>query len=80
MYVLLKNKDQPTPIKKCRSLSSLIVLLYVKNKTSIMQATLENGQQILYIINFVKSFECIYCHFFVYTVKSSPIVASFGLL
>ncbi len=80
MYVLLKSKDQPTPIKKCRSLSSLIVLLYVRSKTSLMQATLEDGQQILHIITFVKSFECTYCHFFVYTVKSSPIVASFGLL
>jgi len=42
-----------------------------------MQATLEDGQQILHIITFVKSFECTYCHFFVYT---APIVASFGLL
>ncbi len=65
MYVFLKSKDQPTPIKKCRWLSSLIVTLYVRIKTFVMQATLEDGQQILHIIDFVQNvlnaFIAIFC-------------------
>jgi hypothetical protein len=36
-------------------LSNLIVTLYVKSKTFVMQATLEDEHQILHIINFVQN-------------------------
>jgi len=53
-------------------LSNLIVTLYVKSKTFVMQATLEDEHQILHIINFVENVLNAFIAIFCLYGKNSP--------